>query len=79
MKTSAKHPDRIAAETKAKEAKRVFDSAINGTDEASVIAADSDYKAALAELVAAEMAHPSPRETSRRINRIRLENMGLCA
>jgi len=73
-----KHPARISAESKVKEAKRAFDSAINGTDEAAVIAADAGYKSALAELVAAEMAHPARRETFRRYSRIRLENMGLC-
>jgi len=73
-----KHPARVAAESKVKEAKRAFDSAINGADEAAVIATDSAYKSALSELVSAEMAHPTPRETFRRDNRIRLENMGLC-
>jgi hypothetical protein len=71
-----KHISRILAEKKftaASAAIRCF----RGDDVRAYELLDEAFKAACAELVAAEMAHPTPRELARRANRLRLENMGL--
>jgi hypothetical protein len=73
-----KHFSRVAAEKKlaaASAALRTF----NGNGEAEFLALESAFKAAAAELVAAEIAHPTVREINRKTNRIRLENRGLAA
>jgi len=72
------HLERISAELKVKQAKAAFELAINGSDESAVIIADKNYKSAIAVLVSVEMEYPTARELSKRRNRIRLENMGLC-
>ncbi len=72
-----KHSSRLTAEKKfaaASSAIRNF----CGTDERAYERLEAEFSIALNELVAAEMAHPTPREIARRANRIRLENMGLC-
>ncbi len=74
-----KHAARIEAEKKVATAAAAMKRAEMGTDETAYLAAAAAWKASVAELVAAEMAHPTYRETARRENRIRLENRGLAA
>lgn len=74
-----KHIARIEAEKKVAIAASAMKRAEMGADESSYLAAAAAWKASVAELVAAEMAHPTQRETARRENRIRLENRGLAA
>jgi sulfur relay (sulfurtransferase) DsrC/TusE family protein len=74
-----KHASRIESEKKVAAAKSVMMRAEMGTDESAYLSAVATWKASLAELVAAEMAHPTTRESFRRANTIRLENRGLAA
>jgi sulfur relay (sulfurtransferase) DsrC/TusE family protein len=74
-----KHVARIEAEKKVASAASAMRRAEMGTDESAYLAAAAAWKASVAELVAAEMAHPTARESSRRANIIRLENRGLAA
>lgn len=74
-----KHAARIEAEKKVATAAAAMKRAEMGTDEAAYLAAAAAWKASVAELVAAEMAHPTAREGARRANIIRLENRGLAA
>lgn len=74
-----KHAARIEAEKKLANAAAAMKRAEMGTDEAAYLAAVDAWKASITELVAAEMAHPTARETARRENRLRLENRGLAA
>lgn len=74
-----KHAARIEAEKKVATAAAAMKRAEMGTDEAAYLAAAAAWKASVAELVAAEMAHPTARESARRANIIRLENRGLAA
>lgn len=74
-----KHATRIDAEKKVAALAAAMKRAEMGTDEAAYLAAASAWKAGITELVAAEMAHPTARESARRANTIRLENRGLAA
>jgi len=74
-----KHAARIEAEKKVTAASAAMKRAEMGTDEAAYLSTVAAWKSSVAELVAAEMAHPTARETARRNNRIRLENRGLAA
>lgn len=74
-----KHTSRIEAEKKVASLAAEMKRAEMGTDETAYLAAASAWKAGIAELVAAEIAHPTARETARRANIIRLENRGLAA
>jgi hypothetical protein len=48
-----------------------------GSNEAKFLALDASLKAAITELVAAELAHPTESELKKRAHRISLENRGL--
>ncbi len=74
-----KHATRIAAEKKVAALAAAMKRAELGTDEAAYLSAASAWKAGIAELVSAEIAHPTARESARRANIIRLENRGLAA
>jgi len=74
-----KHTARIESEKKVAIAAAAMKRAEMGTDESAYLATVAAWKSSIAELVAAEMAHPTARESARRANNIRLENMGLVA
>lgn len=74
-----KHTARIEAEKKVAALAAAMKRAELGTDETAYLAAVSAWKAGIADLVAAELAHPTARESARRANIIRLENRGLAA
>jgi len=74
-----KYAARIEAEKKLAIAAAAMKRAEMGTDESAYLAAAAAWKASIAELVSAEIAHPTARESARRANIIRLENRGLAA
>lgn len=74
-----KHASRFQAEKKVAAASAAMKRAEMGTDESAYLATVAAWKSSIAELVAAEMAHPTACESARRANAIRLENRGLAA
>lgn len=73
------HADRIAAEKKYRDATKAFHAAANGTDEAAFYAADEARMVAMREWIATEEKYPTPKESKRAANVLRLRNRGMDA
>lgn len=71
------NPIRAAAKAAYDSAHSAWVKSTQGNDEADYLAADATLEQARRGLVAAESAHPTAREISRRQNTLRLENRGL--